>query len=84
MKKKKNCTPTKMIKTSTCWCDKDIFNFYLVFFWWYLFDFLFCQPEASNVLEDVSTEEHSDFFIEITVSDPQKIGEGMGSYLAYK
>lgn len=35
-------------------------------------------------MEDVSTEEHSDFFIEITVSEPQKIGEGIGSYLAYK
>lgn len=35
-------------------------------------------------MEDVSTDEHSDFFIEITVSEPQKIGEGMGSYLAYK
>lgn len=43
------------------------------------------QPEgSSNTMEEVSTDEHSDFFIEITVSEPQKIGEGIGSYLAYK
>lgn len=42
------------------------------------------QPEVNYGLEDISTDEHSDFFIEITVSEPQKIGEGMGSYVAYK
>lgn len=35
-------------------------------------------------MEDVATEESSDQFIEITVSEPQKIGEGIGSYIAYK
>lgn len=35
-------------------------------------------------MEDVVTHEHADYFIEITVSEPQKVGEGMGSYLAYK
>lgn len=35
-------------------------------------------------MEDISTEEHSNFFIEITVGEPQKVGEGIGSFLAYK
>lgn len=35
-------------------------------------------------MEDVATEESSDQFIEITVSEPHKIGEGIGSYIAYK
>ena len=28
--------------------------------------------------------ESGDDFIEISVSDPQKIGDGMGAYMAYK
>uniref|UniRef100_U5ERM9 Putative sorting nexin 1 n=1 Tax=Corethrella appendiculata TaxID=1370023 RepID=U5ERM9_9DIPT len=35
-------------------------------------------------MEDVPTEENGDQFMEITVSEPQKVGDGMGSYLAYK
>lgn len=35
-------------------------------------------------MEEISTYDHSDFFIEITVSEPQKIGEGIGSHLVYK
>lgn len=35
-------------------------------------------------MEDVATEESSDQFIEITVSEPLKIGAGIGSYIAYK
>lgn len=35
-------------------------------------------------MEDVPTDEAGDAFIEISVSDPQKVGDGMGSYLAYK
>lgn len=35
-------------------------------------------------MEDVATEEMTDQFIEITVSEPHKIGEGIGSYIAYK
>lgn len=35
-------------------------------------------------MEDIATNELADFFIEITVSEPQKVGEGYGSYLAYK
>lgn len=57
--------------------------------WWKIVEIIcshvILQPEAANnAMEDVSTDEHSDFFIEITVSEPQKIGEGIGSYLAYK
>lgn len=42
------------------------------------------SDSKSSTLEDVATEEMSDQFIEITVSEPHKIGEGMGSYIAYK
>lgn len=35
-------------------------------------------------LEDVLTVEYGEDSIEITVSEPQKVGEGMNSYLAYK
>lgn len=38
-------------------------------------------------MEDVITtteRESGDSFIEITVEEPQKIGDGMNSYLAYK
>ena len=34
-------------------------------------------------LQEVLTDD-GDYFISIVVSDPQKIGDGMGSYLAYK
>ena len=44
----------------------------------------FFQGPLSSVMEDVITNENGDQFIEITVSEPQKIGDGMGSYLAYK
>lgn len=37
----------------------------------------------SQSLEEVDTESY-DQFIEISVTDPQKIGDGMGSYIAYK
>ncbi|KAL7741105.1 hypothetical protein ACLKA6_018138 [Drosophila palustris] len=37
---------------------------------------------ASN-LEEVLTDD-GDYFIQIAVSDPQKVGDGMSSYLAYK
>lgn len=39
---------------------------------------------SSNVMEEILTYDHSDFFIEITVSEPQKMGEGIGSHLVYK
>ncbi|XP_061510321.1 sorting nexin-2 isoform X1 [Anopheles gambiae] len=42
------------------------------------------QEPLSPVLEDVPTDEAGDTFIEIVVADPQKVGDGMGSYLAYK
>lgn len=42
------------------------------------------QPDSKPTMEDVATEEGSDQFIEITVSEPHKIGEGIGSYIAYK
>ncbi|KAG4073734.1 hypothetical protein HA402_000958 [Bradysia odoriphaga] len=38
----------------------------------------------STTMEDVATEEMTDQFIEITVSEPHKIGDGIGSYIAYK
>lgn len=57
--------------------ENEVDNLFIQFMIW--------QNEASiNTMEDISTDEHSDFFIDITVSEPQKIGEGMGSYLAYK
>lgn len=45
---------------------------------------LYFQPDSKSTMEDVATEESSDQFIEITVSEPHKIGEGIGSYIAYK
>ncbi|KAJ6647441.1 Sorting nexin-2 [Pseudolycoriella hygida] len=43
------------------------------------------QPDSkSTTMEDVATEESNDQFIEISVSEPHKIGEGIGSYIAYK
>jgi sorting nexin-1/2 len=39
---------------------------------------------SGTMMEDVTTEENSDQFIEISISEPQKVGEGMTSYLAYK
>ncbi|XP_055599613.1 sorting nexin-2 [Uranotaenia lowii] len=42
------------------------------------------QEPLSPVLEDVPTDGAGDVFIEIVVSDPQKVGDGIGSYLAYK
>lgn len=48
------------------------------------------QPDSkstsatASAMEDVATEESSDQFIEITVSEPHKVGEGIGSYIAYK
>lgn len=52
----------------------------------------FFQEESlttkEDVMEDVITtsEERDtvDQFIEITVEEPQKVGEGMNSFLAYK
>ncbi len=35
-------------------------------------------------MEEVATDESSDQFIEITISEPHKIGDGIGSYIAYK
>lgn len=40
-----------------------------------------------ETMEDVITateRESSDNFIEISVEEPQKVGDGMHSYLAYK
>ncbi|XP_058055437.1 sorting nexin-2 isoform X2 [Anopheles bellator] len=49
-----------------------------------IFESAIQQEPLSPVLEDVPTDEAGDAFIEISVSDPQKVGDGMGSYLAYK
>lgn len=40
-------------------------------------------PNPLQPLQEVLTDD-GDYFISIVVSDPQKIGDGMGSYLAYK
>lgn len=43
------------------------------------------QEVPSPTLEEVATDESGDVFVEITVSEPQKVGDGMmGSYVAYK
>lgn len=42
------------------------------------------QRVSLSSLEDVSTAEYAEDSIEITVSEPQKVGDGMNSYLAYK
>ena len=34
-------------------------------------------------MQDVLSDS-GDYFIEITVSEPQKVGDGMSSYLTYK
>lgn len=39
--------------------------------------------QSTQSLEEVETESY-DQFLEISVSDPQKVGDGMGSYIAYK
>ncbi|XP_049284922.1 sorting nexin-2 isoform X1 [Anopheles funestus] len=49
-----------------------------------IFESAIQQEPLSPVLEDVPTDEAGDMFIEIVVADPQKVGDGMGSYLAYK
>uniref|UniRef100_A0A182KBQ1 PX domain-containing protein n=1 Tax=Anopheles christyi TaxID=43041 RepID=A0A182KBQ1_9DIPT len=49
-----------------------------------IFESAIQQEPLSPVLEDVPTDETGDMFIEIVVADPQKVGDGMGSYLAYK
>ncbi|XP_040165694.1 sorting nexin-2 isoform X1 [Anopheles arabiensis] len=49
-----------------------------------IFESAIQQEPLSPVLEDVPTDEAGDTFIEIVVADPQKVGDGMGSYLAYK
>ncbi|XP_075152168.1 sorting nexin 1 [Haematobia irritans] len=38
---------------------------------------------SSSNMQDVLSD-NGDYFIEITISEPQKIGDGMGSYLTYK
>lgn len=35
-------------------------------------------------MEEVVADEGGDLFVDINVSEPQKIGDGMGSYVAYK
>lgn len=42
------------------------------------------EPLSPSTMEEVSTNESADQFIEITVSEPQKVGDGIGSYVAYK
>lgn len=43
------------------------------------------QEPLQPVMEDIATDETTNGqFMEITVSDPQKIGDGIGSYIAYK
>lgn len=39
--------------------------------------------QISQSLEEVETENY-DQFLEISVTEPQKVGDGMGSYMAYK
>ena len=38
----------------------------------------------NNGTAAASDEDEDDVFIEVTVSSPHKVGEGMSSYLAYK
>lgn len=43
------------------------------------------ENSKEPILEDVTTNQVTgDYFIDISVSEPQKVGDGMGSYLAYK
>ena len=39
---------------------------------------------SSSCDEDYGNDEAADTFIEVTISDPQKVGEGMSSYMAYR
>lgn len=39
--------------------------------------------QSTQSLEEVETESY-DQFLEISVTEPQKVGDGMGSYIAYK
>ena len=39
---------------------------------------------SSSCDEDYGNDEAADTFIEVTISDPQKVGDGMSSYMAYK
>lgn len=45
--------------------------------------FLLQRRISASNLEEVLTDD-GDYFIQIVVSDPQKVGDGMSSYLAYK
>ena len=45
--------------------------------------FVFCPQEDGNG-EAEEEEEDSDQFIEVSVVEPVKIGDGMSSYMAYK
>lgn len=42
------------------------------------------QNQLPSVMEEVMTNKNGDQFIEITVSEPQKVGDGMGSFIAFK
>ena len=39
---------------------------------------------SSSCDEDYDPDEAADSFIQVTISDPQKMGEGMSSYMAYR
>ena len=39
---------------------------------------------SSSCDEDYGNDEAADTFIEVSISDPQKVGEGMSSYMAYR
>jgi sorting nexin-1/2 len=39
---------------------------------------------SSSCDEEYDPDEASDTFIQVTISDPQKVGEGMSSYMAYR
>ena len=41
-------------------------------------------PIRPTPVDNESREEEDDIFIEVSVSSPHKMGEGMSSYLAYK
>lgn len=42
------------------------------------------QEPLSPTMEEVETNDNGDQYIEITVSEPQKMGDGIGSFIAYK
>lgn len=56
--------------------------------WYNDFNFQDDEPASPGTMEDVITtttvRESGDEFIEVIVEEPQKIGDGMNSYLAYK